>query len=128
MTPVARTQSFTFRGQRVEFEGNMKLLRKLRDVCLIEKTTLTGVATSIASGQPDPIALSSLATVMLQTGGHAATEDDCYSWVATGGGGNADELAEFMAALLGVIFPDVDPGKKPEGQPQPPAVKAKKQK
>lgn len=123
---ITRELTFSFKGERVTFAPDMKFLRRLHGVCVDGRTTLVEMANSIANRKPDIFTLAYVAHAMLAAGGKNVPEGECYEWVATGGAGNASEMAEFFAAVLNTVFPSVDMGKKPEGQPQPKKTRAKK--
>lgn len=125
---VTREMTFSFKGEKVTFTPDMKFLRRLHGVCVDGRTTLVEMANSIANRKPDIFTLAYVAHTMLDAGGHKVPEGECYEWVATGGAGNANEMAEFFAAVLNTVFPSVDMGKKPEGQPQPTKTGTKRKK
>lgn len=117
---VTREISFDFKGKSYTFAPDMKLLRRLHGVCIDGRTTLVELATSIANRKPDIFTLSYILQQLLQASdGSKFTEDECYAWVSTGGEGKATEIATFFAAVLNTVFPEVDLGKKPEGQDRP---------
>lgn len=116
---VTRELSFSFKGEEFTFCPDMKLLRRLHDVCVDGRTTLVDMANSIANRKPDLFTLAYVAKMLLSAGGRNVPEAECYAWISTGGEGNTEEMASFLAAVLNTVFPSVDAGKKPEGQPQP---------
>jgi hypothetical protein len=125
MSQVSHTLSFTYKGNEVEFVPDMLLLRRVRDICMDGRTTLVDLAASISNRKPDMFTMAYALKQMLKKAGIEEEEAECYRWVSSGGGDSPDEITSFMTALLYVIFPNVDVGKKPEA-PRVPVVKVKK--
>lgn len=115
---ITREMTFTYMGETVTFSPSMRVVSALNRCCKENMTTLVDLANSVAQKRPDIFTLAYALQALLAASGRTVSESECYRWASSGAYNSPQEMASFLAALLNTIFPEVDAGKKPVGQPR----------